>query len=78
MDTAVTDTLPSALHELTVTDTGTGPVVLLLGVGLSYALVYRDVWPTPEHRFAELERYNGRLVGEEKVLAGATAEVFLG
>lgn len=43
-------------------------VLLLLGVGLSYALVYRDVWPSPEHRFAELERYNGRLAGEEKVL----------
>lgn len=38
---------------------------LLLGVALSYALVYRDVWPTPEARFAELADFNDQLRGED-------------
>lgn len=53
MDTAVTDTLPSALHELTVTDTGTGPVVLLLHGGSG---------PMSVAGLAELLVANGRRV----------------
>src|SRR6478752_388170 len=53
MDTAVTDTMPSVLHELTVADAGSGPVVLLLHGGAG---------PMSVAGFAEILVASGRRV----------------